>query len=630
VIKQSINKNILRLKIAAASALIPLILFTMNQFILQIFNIAHPDLNLRIKYAVQPTVYLLYLAAAVVIVIVINQQLSSLFHHITTGGSNDKARKSSLKIPWILILVNSGLWIATISLFYALQGFSSEGGVPYFWSLTTNSISGGISAILAALIINRILIPPKIFLNMTDINPGEKDLFAKIKIPLVFISSFIYLSLILIYAARFYAVAGTENLPLLPVSFNSAIFLTALAGFVPMILNMLLAVSEDRIQQRLLLKKMQILTSGNGDLSGKVNLINFDETGELAAVINTFIEKIRKLVIKTDRTGNQLAETSTDIENILSVLSSDTTTMLEGINSVDGRMSEQEDEIFRAKTALDEYFTALTELTDNIESQSASVTQTSRAAEDIASAIKNDSVIVREIDKQTGKLSSITENGSSHIADFISSIKNIEISTSNVEEILSHIAVLSQQIDILAMNAAIEAAHAGDAGRGFAVVADEVRKLSESTAEDSGQISVQVNLMRDSVEQGNKKTILADKAFQDIRQNVDSTTKHFQEVIDSTRKEELSVNELLATVGNLVYITESLKMIAQTQKEHNEKLKLLIENVFSRFGTLKDSMNSQRENRETVSGNLDKMHQITRENLKIVLELKDILKQFTF
>ena len=93
MIKQSINKNILRLKIAAASALIPLILFTMNQFILQIFNIAHPDLNLRIKYAVQPTVYLLYLAAAVVIVIVINQQLSSLFHHITTGGSNDKARK---------------------------------------------------------------------------------------------------------------------------------------------------------------------------------------------------------------------------------------------------------------------------------------------------------------------------------------------------------------------------------------------------------------------------------------------------------------------------------------------------------------------------------------------------------
>ena len=325
-----------------------------------------------------------------------------------------------------------------------------------------------------------------------------------------------------------------------------------------------------------------------------------------------------------------MPELSEEIENILANLSSETERMLEKINSIDSIMNEQESEISSAKSAISKYFTAITELTDNIESQSASVTQTSRAANEIAVSVKNDLAIIREIEKQTGRLSAITDLGSSSIDDFVDSIKKIEASTANVEEILRHISELSDQIDILAMNAAIEAAHAGEAGKGFAVVADEVKRLSENSAEETAGIADQVRMMRDSVSQGSTRTKLADRAFGDIRQNVEDTTLSFREVIEGTAIEEAAVDELLTTVKHLVHITDSLKTIAAVQQNHNDTLKELLETVFGRFGSMKSEMEDQRKNRENVGLSLKQMQKQTGENLNIVSELEEILKQFKY
>ncbi len=621
--------NMLRIKISAAAGLIPLVLFTLNQFILQIFNTAHQELSLRISYAVQPTIYLLYLVAAVIIVFVIMRQLSPLFSYFNNGNGYEKARKSTLKIPWILILVNSGLWVMAITLFYGLQGFNSKGGVPYFWSLTTNSISGALSAVLAALVINRMLIPAKIRLAMTDIKEGEYDLFIRLKIPIVFVTGFIYTILSLIYAARFFRFAAAGLIPPLPVGFDTAIIITALVGAVPVTLNMILAVTEDRIQHKFLLKKMKVLTSGNGDLGNKVSLINFDQTGALAAIINSFIEKIRSLIVKADNTGRLIVSTSNDINNLLTELNNAARIMLEAINSVDNNMNAQEGEINRARNSLSAYFNALADLTDNINSQSESVEQTFKATESIAESIRSETVMVKTVEKQTGELNGITSGGNAHITDFIEAVKAVERSSQVVEEILGHMKSLSEQIDILAMNAAIEAAHAGEAGKGFAVVADEVRRLSENNSEQSNQIAAQMNIMLSAIKEGNSKTDLARNAFQDINNNVEKTSNHFKAMLESSIKEESAVEELMTTVRNLVHITKALETIADAQKKHNEDMKTLIEQVFNRFGGIKHSMNEQREHRNVVSDNLEQMKLITAKNLTAVQELNEILAQFT-
>ena len=627
--KKPINKITLNIKVASAAVLIPLILFTVNQFLLQIFNNAHPALTTRLAYAVQPTIYLLYLTAAVIVVFIIIRQLSPLFDYFKTGRNYIKARKSALKIPWILILVNSGLWLAAITLFYSLQGFSTKGGVPYLWSLLTNSISGSVSAILAALLINRLLIPAKIKLEMTDIREGERDLFIKFKIPLIFCSGFIYTVLAVIYAARFFVISASGGVPPLRISFGMAMVFTVIAGLLPVSLNIILAITEDRIQRQFLLEKMKILTSSNGDLGNKVSLINFDQTGALAAVINTFIDKIRTLIIRADHTGRQIVETSNDIETLLGNVTEAAGTMLHSINKVDEEMNEQEAELNNARNSLQTYFSAINDLTDNIESQAGSVEQTSKAANYIADAIRNEALLVKEIKQQTVELTGMTDEGNAHISDFIESIKVVDTSSRAIEEILEQMKTLTEQIDMLAMNAAIEAAHAGDAGKGFAVVAEEVRRLSENNAEQSEQISAQMTLMMESINDGNRRTESAGNSFRQISANVDKTDEKFNNILNNCLHEEEAASELVTTVNHLVHITDTLKIIAETQQKQNNGMKELIDTVFGRFGSLKDSMKAQRENRNIVNSSLEELKGITEKNLLIVRDLNEILRQFS-
>ena len=103
--------NTLKFKAAAAGALIPLALFTANQLFLQLLKPSAEPLEIRIAFAVQPSVYLLYGAAAVVIAIVIIRKLNTLTLYLKKAEGFDKARRASLSIPWILVIVNTGLWI---------------------------------------------------------------------------------------------------------------------------------------------------------------------------------------------------------------------------------------------------------------------------------------------------------------------------------------------------------------------------------------------------------------------------------------------------------------------------------------------------------------------------------------
>jgi methyl-accepting chemotaxis protein len=138
-------------------------------------------------------------------------------------------------------------------------------------------------------------------------------------------------------------------------------------------------------------------------------------------------------------------------------------------------------------------------------------------------------------------------------------------------EINEVIQSIASQTNLLSMNAAIEAAHAGESGKGFAVVADEIRKLAESSAEQAGTVSASLKKMKDSLDNINKSTGAVQSHFENIDTAVKTVSAQELNIRNAMEEQREGNREVLERTGGLKDITEQVKnrsteMLAGSEK----------------------------------------------------------------
>ncbi|MFA6507640.1 MAG: methyl-accepting chemotaxis protein, partial [Treponemataceae bacterium] len=156
----------------------------------------------------------------------------------------------------------------------------------------------------------------------------------------------------------------------------------------------------------------------------------------------------------------------------------------------------------------------------SIESQAAAVGQTAAAVEQM---IANSQTIARnttQMDDSFGELQSALKNGNDKLTAMIQRTSEISKQSDSLQEANDVIASIAAQTNLLAMNAAIEAAHAGDSGRGFAVVSQEIRKLAESAAQQSKQIANTIKTIRSGINELDGYSAVTEQAFATVRERI--------------------------------------------------------------------------------------------------------------
>ncbi|MCJ2373331.1 methyl-accepting chemotaxis protein [Pseudomonas sp. RGM 3321] len=223
-------------------------------------------------------------------------------------------------------------------------------------------------------------------------------------------------------------------------------------------------------------RAMRDIADGEGDLTKRLAITSQDEFGALAESFNHFVERIHTSIREVASTAAQLGEVATQVVKVS--------------NASMGNSDQQANRTESVAAAINELGAAAQEIAQN----AARTSQQSSDASGLASDGQN---VVQQTIKAMNELSG-------KISESCVNIESLNGKTANIGQILEVITSISQQTNLLALNAAIEAARAGEAGRGFAVVADEVRNLAHRT-QDSAQ---QVQKMIEELQVGAREAVV--------------------------------------------------------------------------------------------------------------------------
>ncbi len=409
---------------------------------------------------------------------------------------------------------------------------------------------------------------------------------------------------------------------------QSALLLTVMVVVLAMGLGLVASRSLSRPAQ-ILQDLMEQISKGDGDLSRRIETVGRrDELGMVAEGFNRFSQSVESIVGLTRESLTELTGVGERLSQTMGQVSTAVTQIVGNLDRISGESGRQELAVEETSGAVNRIADSIDGLRARVEDQAAAVTQSSAAIEEMVASIRTVTDNLGYVESQLGELRGAADVGNTKLGSVTEQVHSVARRSDQLKEANELIASLASQTNLLAMNAAIEAAHAGEYGRGFAVVADEIRKLAETTNEQSREIDASLSDILAAIDAVVGASDEARDSFGHVLSRIEHVNQLNAEVTSAMREQSTGSQQILEAISTISQTTQRVDDDSAGIAESAGTIRTRAQALAELSQSLRIGMQEISEVTRDISGSVGAVRELSAENSACIQQVCDAVGRF--
>jgi methyl-accepting chemotaxis protein len=377
-----------------------------------------------------------------------------------------------------------------------------------------------------------------------------------------------------------------------------------------------------------IITQMENLSEGEKDLSKRIDITSVDELGSIAGMMNSFCANMARSIAGIKEDEKKVFGSSRDLESNAEEMNVSIGRISSAIAKSGERANAQMSSVNQASDVIHKITENIDTLNKDITIQSQSVSQASASVEEMVGNIASIGKIVEKMTEHFKTVHTAAEEGISIQKDSSERVNQIVLQSQTLQTANRMIATISSQTNLLAMNAAIEAAHAGEAGMGFSVVADEIRKLAETSSKESKKISEELKQITNTINGFVKGAESSSAAFSAVSARVNETENLIIEVNNAIKEQQQGVEQILDALERMNHITPEVKTGSNAMQEGNNTMLGEFDLLQNQSKDISSGMENITQEIQTIKVGAEAVTKLAKDTNMVVIGIKDLVDAF--